>query len=189
MKQGSIGLISVVLGMMLLAPSAMAGTLVEFEGGIGVDPVSRVAVVMDTSGVAAGLPVPNVVRGVNPGLQPWVIRKFEAKVKENGDIRAEGKSLVQAGGNAIGTPGLVVMVGATLFCGNPGAGVEFVQGAATAHNSGAVPLQPDGDFKFKNELTPSPPDPCPNPVLLIRAGGSGGRWLAAGIPELEKEDD
>ncbi|MGH7236726.1 MAG: hypothetical protein ACREIO_10120 [Nitrospiraceae bacterium] len=185
MKQGSIGLISVVLGILIQTQAGLAGTLVEFQGGIGVDPVSRV----DGGGPANAVAVPNVVRGVNPGLQPWVIRKFEAKVKENGDIRAEGKGLVQAGGNAIGTPGPVVMVGATLFCGNPGAGVEFVQGAATAHSSGAVPLRPDGDFKIKNELTPSPPDPCTNPVLLIRAGGAAGRWLAAGIPKLEEEDD
>src|SRR2546428_6109769 len=80
-----------------------------------------------------GLVVRNVVRGVSPGGQPWVIRRFEAKVKENGDIRAEGKGLVLAGSNSIGTAGAVTMVAATLFCGDPGAGGGAVgQGAASA---------------------------------------------------------
>ena len=165
MRHGSIAVISVVLGILILAPSAMAGTLVEFEGGIGVIPV-----------VAGG--GANVVRGVPPAGAPWVIRKFDAKVKENGDIRAEGKGLVLAGTNNIGTRGGVGMVAATLFCGSD-----------VAHSSGAHPLAADGDFKIRDTLSPTPPDPCNNPVLLIRANGNTGPWLAAGILKLEKEDD
>ncbi|MGH7208103.1 MAG: hypothetical protein ACREIL_01830 [Nitrospiraceae bacterium] len=173
MKQGSIGLLSVVLGMMILAPSAMAGTLVEFDGGIGVNGVSRV------DGTASvGDAVRNIVRGVSPGGQPWVIRKFEAKVKENGDIKAEGKGLVLAGGNGIGRPPANAMVVAALFCGSD-----------VPHSSEPVPLEPDGDFKIKDRLSPVPPDPCPNSVLLIRLNNSTGPWIAAGIPKLEEEDD
>src|SRR5437867_3119244 len=173
MKQGSIGLTSVVLGMMILAPSAMAGTLVEFEGGIGVIP-------------AANVTTANVVRGVSPGGAPWVIRRFEAKVKENGDIRAEGRGLVLAGTNNIGTSGGVPTVLATLICQD---GATF-----NNHDSASFPLAADGDFKIQGPLTPSPPDPCTNPVLLIRIGGqppitnAGNRWLAAGIPKLEHDD-
>src|SRR2546422_11499382 len=116
MKQGSIGLTSVVLGMMILAPSAMAGTLVEFEGGIGVDPVSRVAAATDPSGVAAGFPVRNIVRGGSPGGQPWGIRRVEAKGKENGDIRAEGRGPILAGGDAIGAKGPKAAGFVTPFC-------------------------------------------------------------------------
>ena len=43
MKKGFIGLMSVLLGMMIQAPSVLAGTLVEFEGGIGVIAVSSAA--------------------------------------------------------------------------------------------------------------------------------------------------
>src|SRR5881628_3737979 len=152
MKQRSIGLISVVLGTMILAPSAMAGTLVEFEGGIGVIPVQRV-----TGNAATGTADRNDVRGVQPGGAPWVIRRFEAKVKENGDIRAEGRGLILAGSDAIGTAGPVTMVAATVFCGSD-----------TPHNSGGHPLAADGDFKIKDTLSPTPPDPCTSPVLLIR---------------------
>src|SRR6059036_2561209 len=165
MKQGSIALTSVVLGMMILAPSAMAGTLVEFEGGIGVIPVSQFNVA-----VTPNVVVRNIVRGVSPGGQPWVIRRFEAKVKENGDIRAEGRGLLLAGSDAIGTAGPVTMVAATLFCGSD-----------TPHNSGGHPLAADGDFKIKDTLSPTPPDPCTSPVLLIRnfAGTppSPGAWF------------
>src|SRR5207244_4549011 len=90
MKKGFIGLMSVLLGMMIQAPSVLAGTLVEFEGGIGVIAVSSAAGTQNADGT-----FPNVnrndVRGIGPGGQPWVIRTFEAKIKENGDIRAEGR--------------------------------------------------------------------------------------------------
>jgi len=181
MKQGSIGLTSVVLGMMILAPSAMAGTLAEFEGGIGVIPVQRV-----TGNAATGTADRNDVRGVQPGGAPWVIRRFEAKVKENGDIRAEGRGLVLAGTNNIGTSGGVPTVLATLICQD---GTTF-----NNHDSASFPLAADGDFKIQGPLTPSPPDPCTTPVLLIRIGGqppitnAGNRWLAAGIPKLEHDD-
>jgi len=65
MKKGFIGLISVLLGMMIQAPSVLAGTLVEFEGGIGVIPVQRV-----TANAATGTADRNDVRGVQPGGAP-----------------------------------------------------------------------------------------------------------------------
>jgi len=174
MKKGFIGLMSVLLGMMIQAPSVLAGTLVEFEGGIGVIAVSSAAGTQNADGT-----FPNVnrndVRGVAPGGQPWVIRTFEAKIKENGDIRAEGRGLVLAGGNNIGTANGVTAVIATLFCGSD-----------VQHNSGQHPLTLDGDFKIKDTLTPPLPDPCNNPVLLIRV--TAGRWIAAGILKVKDED-
>src|SRR5213594_1862447 len=165
MKQRSIGLTSVVLGMMILAPSAMAGTLAEFEGGIGVIPVQRV-----TGNAATGTADRNDVRGVQPGGAPWVIRRFEAKVKENGDIRAEGRGLVLAGTNNIGTSGGVPTVFATLFC-------QVAAGPPptfSSHDSPAATLEADGDFKIRGTLTSTPPDPCNNPALLIRIGTPPG---------------
>jgi len=181
MKKGFIGLISVLLGMMIQSPSVLAGTLVEFEGGIGVIPVQRV-----TANAATGTADRNDVRGVQPGGAPWVIRAFKAKVKTNGDITAEGRGLVLAGTNNIGTSGGVPTVLATLICQD---GTTF-----NNHDSASFPLAADGDFKIQGPLTPSPPDPCTNPVLLIRIGGqppitnAGNRWLAAGIPKLEHDD-
>src|SRR5258706_16408940 len=93
-------------------------TLVSFKGGIGVQPVSAVT--------AQGLAVPNVVRGVQPPGQPWVIADFNATVKADGHITARGRGLVFAGGNTVGTA-LVIANGvaaaslrvfATLICEN-----------------------------------------------------------------------
>src|SRR5437867_3275369 len=146
MKKGFIALISVLLGVMIQAPSVLAGTLVEFEGGIGVLTVDGLTTQTCSTNCTVNR---NDVRGIQPGGQPWVIRKFEAKVKDNGDIRAEAKGLVLAGGNNIGTTGGVATVFATLFCGTP---------PGTPHDSAAVPLEVNGDFRIKGTLTPTPPD-------------------------------
>jgi hypothetical protein len=45
-------------------------SLVTFDGGIGVDPVS---------GTAGTAPALNVVRGVPPGGFPWMIKRLRAR--------------------------------------------------------------------------------------------------------------
>ena len=46
-----------------------------------------------------------------------------------------------------------------------------------------VPLEADGDFAINDDLTPTPPNPCTTPVLLIRTTGGTHPWFAAGIPD------
>ena len=131
-----------------------AESLVRFDGGIGSTPLS------------AG-PASNVVRGVSPGGQPWVIRDLKAAVRVDGSIKVDGRGLLLAGGNTIGGNGNQ-SVRAVLFCGN------------LAQQSALVPLEANGDFRIDDVLTPTPPNPCSSPVLLIVSGGD--RWFAAGIP-------
>lgn len=151
--------------IVMMVPSVRAETLVKFEGGIPVVPV------------VVG-PAANVVRGVSPGGNPWVIEKFKARVEEDGDINVEGIGLILAGGNSIGTAGPITMVAATLSCQiSPGPPATF-----STHSSGPHPLTADGNFKFKDTLSPVPPSPCTNPALLIRANNNTGPWIAAGIP-------
>ena len=57
------------------------GSLVRFDGGIGVDPVS---------GIVANAPALNVVRGVPPGAFPWVIKRLRADVFERVGHPEEG---------------------------------------------------------------------------------------------------
>jgi len=143
--------------------------LVQFKGGIGVDPVSNVTVSGGTTTASA-----NIVRGVSPPGQIWVIRDLDAKVDTYGHIRVHGTGLLLAGGNGIGTAaGLSVF--ATLFCG-PAA-------TATASSSSAagVALDVDGDFSIDDTLSPLPPNSCVDPVLLIRATIGSNPWFAAGI--------
>jgi hypothetical protein len=141
------------LGIFSPLPLFAQSHLVRFEGGIGSQPLR--------SGPAA-----NVVRGVNPGGQPWVISRLSVDVRLDGRISVVGLGLLLGGGDNIGTTGNQ-SVRARLFCG------------AVAHDSDVVALEPNGDFRIEDQLTPTPPSPCANPVLLIVSGG--GNWFAAGI--------
>ncbi len=133
-------------------------SLIRFSGGIGVIPARS----------NVGLFAPNIVLGVNPGGQPWVIERLSAEAKRDGQISVQGRGLLLGGGNGIGTNG-GQSVRARLFC------------AGVAHDSELVALEPNGNFKIESVLTPLPPDPCANPVLLIVS--AGGNWFAAGIPK------
>jgi hypothetical protein len=151
--------------------------LVRFDGGIGVDPVS---------GIVANAPALNVVRGIPPGALPWVIKQLRAEVHTDGRIRVDGRGLLLAGGNVIGTNGGQKVV-ATLFCGAPGLGGSL--GNATAHSSdpAGVSLAANGDFRIEDFLTPGPPAPCENAALLIATPGTP-HWFAAGIPTTDDHD-
>lgn len=138
---------------------AHADQLVRFDGGIG----------EQAFGVANGAPNLNVVNGVSPGGLPWVIDRLSADVSTDGRISVDGRGLLLAGGNGIGTTG-GQSVRARLFC----------QGVS-AGDSDVVPLDERGDFRIQGMLTQTPPNPCNTPVLLIVSGGNG-RWFAAGIP-------
>jgi hypothetical protein len=125
------------------------------------------------------------LRGVQAPGQPWAIADFKAEVMVDGRIRADGRGLVFAGGNTIGTALVVTPTGgtaglkvfATLICENV---PTFVQRNT---NLAGVPLAANGDFKIDDMLSP-PPLPrssCATPVLLIRSTAGNLTWFAAGI--------
>jgi hypothetical protein len=157
----------------LFTLSALAGnTLVKFDGGIGVIPLA--------SGVGQGPTATvvnlNIVRGVQPAGQIWVISALKATVKTGGDIHVAGQGLLLGGGNLIGFTANA-SVFATLIC-SPTA--PFTQYST---NPAGVPLEPDGDFRIDDVLSPAPPANCVSPVLLIRVTGAHPNpWFAAGIP-------
>lgn len=131
-----------------------AEPLVRFEEGIGSQPLRAGA-------------QPNVVFGVNPGGQPWVISRLSVDVSADGRIRADGRGLL-AGGNGIGTAA-GQSVRAKLIC------------AGVPSDSELVPLDARGDFRIEGFLNPIPPAVCNTPVLLIV--NANGSWFAAGIPK------
>jgi hypothetical protein len=153
----------------LLAPSVMADdTLARFKGGIGVIPVSS-GVGREPTATTVNR---NIVRGVQPAGQIWVIRELEAHVQRNGDITVEGEGLVLGGGNNVGrATGQFVF--ATLIC---EAAAPF-----TEHHSNldGVPLDPHGNFRIDDVLSDAPTT-CDSPVLLIR-NAANLNWFAAGI--------
>jgi hypothetical protein len=157
-----------------LAAAASDDTLVSFKGGIGVIPVS--------SGVGAAATAEvvnrNIVRGVQPPGQIWVIRDLRAEVKSGGRISVRGKGLLLGGGNGIGG-NANQRVFATLIC---EAAAPFT--LRSTNNITGVALEPNGDFRIEDVLTPAPAA-CASPVLLIR--NLGGAWFAAGIED--RNDD
>lgn len=170
--------IPVLLLVGALASTTLAedGTL-RFRGGVGVLPVSSG---QGTEAIATVVNR-NIVRGVQPAGQIWLIRKFAASVSASGDIRAVGRGLILGGGNNIGrATGQSVF--ATLFC---GAVAPFTESSS---NLVGVPLTEEGDFVINDVLDPAPPTPCDSPVLLIR-NAANSSWFAAGIPRAQLAPD
>ena len=157
---------------LLTSPAVADDTLARFKGGIGVIPVS--------SGVGTGATAEvvnrNIVRGVQPAGQIWVVRDLDATVKTDGGISVRGRGLLLAGGNSIGS-NATASVFATLLCGTAS--------PFSAHSTApaGVPLAANGDFEIDDLLSPAP-TACASPVLLIRNAGNLA-WFAAGIPDLD----
>jgi hypothetical protein len=152
--------LTLLLGMVIPLAASADDSRVRFEGGIGVNPVK--------AGPAANAITRDGVT-VPPGGVPWVIRSLSADVKGDGQVSVNGRGLLVAGGPSIGTT-LGQSVKAMLFCAGQPPSLSAV-----------TPLDPDGDFRIDGPLTPTPPAPCTNPVLLIVS--AGGNWFAAGIPK------
>jgi hypothetical protein len=162
MTKRSIAIALAALGFSLAA--AADDRLARFEGGIGVIPTGSAN---------------TAVRTVPAAGQIWVISRLSADAKSDGrtaTIAVDGRGLLLGAGNAVGTTNNA-RVFATLFCG------------ATEHSTnstpetGGVALEPNGDFRINDELTPTPPADCANPALLIR-NVANRAWFAAGIPKL-----
>src|SRR5438132_8669707 len=130
----------------LLALSAVAAdnTLVQFRGGIGVIPVAN---------ATATAVILNIVRGVEPAGQIWVIAALRADVKVDGSIHVNGRGLLLGGGDEIGFNGNA-SVFATLIC---EAVAPFTQHST---NPAGVALAPNGDFRIDDVLDPAPPADC-----------------------------
>lgn len=159
---------------MLLAVSvplaaAADNSLARFSGAISVDTVRGVD--------ANNAPVTNVVCGVAPGVTPWRISNLHATVKDDGHIVVDGRGLLVAASNGIGT-NLGQTIQAELFCNTS----SVTCGTPSTTSPTGVALAPNGDFRIDDTLSPLPPMACPNPVLLItQIPAKGGRWFAAGI--------
>jgi hypothetical protein len=108
----------------------------------------------------------NVVDGVTGGGQPWSTLGGEASVDlRTGEVEFEVHGLVLAGGAAIGTPGAVVSVAATVVC---GVGVSVAAPPVT--------LSPQGDAEFDGIVAVPPACKGSNIALLLTA--PNGQWIA-----------
>ncbi len=156
MTKRNIAVALAALGFCLSA--AADDRIARFEGGIGVIPTGSAN---------------NTVRGVAPAGQIWVISRLSADIK-GGSITVDGRGLLLGGGNNVGFNANASVI-ATLIC---GAAAPFTLHSTTT----PVALEPNGDFRINEALSPTPFE-CANAVLLIRNAANGG-WFAAGIPKL-----
>jgi hypothetical protein len=176
-KKAAVLLMS--LGIVGHVSAHRSDSVARFDGGIGVIPVSSAAGVANADGTFPNA-TRNVVRGVNPPGQPWRIADLRADVDLYGRIKVRGRGLLLAGSNAIGQ-NANQKVFATLIC---EAAAPFVEHSTTL---AGVPLEPNGDFRIDDTLSPSVPSECASPLLLIR--NSGGLWFAAGISRQGDDDN
>jgi hypothetical protein len=162
------------LGVVFSQPAA--ADELKFNGGIGVIPVTSGVAVSPTLATAPVVESVNrnIVRGVQPAGQIWVIDKLNATVSANGRIRVNGKGLILGGGNNAGRAPTGTSVFATLIC-EPVAPFTERMSAAVG-----VLLSPNGDFKIDDTLAPLPPDVCISPMLLVR-NAANSSWFAIGI--------
>ncbi len=121
----------ILLALAPLAAFAEDSTL-KFQGGVGVHPVSNIAGTANADGTFPNV-TRNIVREVNPAGQIWVLGDRRARVKADGSIRVDGRGLLVAGGNGIGTNSSVF---ATLIC-----EAAAVRGAQHRYGRGAVGSQ------------------------------------------------
>ena len=105
--------------------------------------------------------------GVSPGGAPWVLTRGDVRLKRDGKLDLELKGLVIP---ALGTPGPVTTVSASLYCGADSSTTP----AATTQQ---VPLSPKGDARIR-DASFSVPSTCLAPVILVEPNGSTTIYIA-----------
>ena len=153
---------SLILVAASALPSFAADTVVRWQKVVGVITAPN---------------VDNPVAGISSGTLPWTTRGGNARFNFTtgvGSFDVEG--LVLNGGNASGTTGPITSVVGTLVC-NPG-GDSANPPAQVTVDTPAVTLNPLGnaELSFKIDV----PQPCTNPLFLIRIPQFGLRWIATG---------
>src|SRR5205807_1221380 len=98
---------------------------------------------LETS-LAPSVPGDPMLHGAAAGGLPWVLRVGEARLRRDGrlDVRIRGLVIPAPAGN--GTPGPVMTVDASLYCGND---------TAAAGTTQVVPISSAGDARISARLT------------------------------------
>lgn len=105
--------------------------------------------------LAPSQPTDPTFHGVTPGGAPWSLSEGRARLDSSGRFNLEVEGLVLT---ALGTPGPVTGIAASVFC---GADANTVPAATTD----AVPLSAQGDAEIEARLTL--PSTCLVPVVLV----------------------
>jgi hypothetical protein len=118
--------------------------------------------------LAPSVPTDPALNGNNPGGVPWVLRRGEAKLRRDGDLRVEARGLVIPVAPFTGTTGPVKTVSASLYCG----GSTTAQGTTPT-----VPIPTTGDAFMEGPVTV--PSKCLQPTVLVHPNGAATTYVAA----------
>ena len=119
--------------------------------------------------LAPSIPSDPMIHGVMAGGAPWVIRHGDARLRADGrlSVRIRGLVIPVAPGN--GTPGPVMTVSASLYC-----GADTTAAVAT---TASVPISRAGDARIDGRL--ALPAKCEAAALLIQPNGIDSIYIAS----------
>jgi hypothetical protein len=119
--------------------------------------------------LAPSMPAPTdpPIHGVNPGGVPWVLKRGDVRLKRDGTFNLRLKGLVIPNPPGDNTPGPVLTVSASLFC-----GVDTKAAATTE----AVPISRSGNASIGTSL--NTPDTCLSPMVLVHPNGILGTYIS-----------
>jgi len=155
----------------VLSMAAIAGSATTAVSAAGRDTGDhgrhRGEALLSTS-LAPSVPSDPVLNGASAGGAPWVLTRGTARLGRDGDFRVRIRGLVIPTAPGNGTPGPVMTVSASLYCG----------AATTATGTTpSVPLSRSGDADIAAQL--SVPAKCLAPSVLIHPNGAGPVYIAA----------
>jgi hypothetical protein len=157
----------------LLAASALAGSATTAmsalgdEGGRGGDHRGdRNATLLQTT-LAPSMPSDPSLHGVAAGAAPWVLRSGEAQLRRDGRLAVRIRGLVIPVAPANGTPGAVMTVSASLYCGDD---------TMAAGTTASFPISRSGNARIAGQLTL--PVKCQVPALLVHPNGNTAAYIA-----------
>jgi hypothetical protein len=155
----------------VLSVAALAGSATTAVRAAGHDTGDhgrhRGEALLNTS-LAPSVPSDPVLSGASAGGAPWVLTRGTARLGRDGDFRVRIRGLVIPTAPGNGTPGPVMTVSASLYCG----------AATTATGTTpSVPISRSGDADIAAQL--SVPAKCLAPSVLIHPNGAGAVYIAA----------
>ena len=105
--------------------------------------------------------------GVAPGGAPWQLKRGKVRVKKGGKLNLRVKGLVIP---ALGTPGGVTTITASLYCGAD-------SDTTAAETSQAVPISSAGNARI-HDTSFTVPSTCLAPVILVHPNGNAMFYIA-----------
>jgi hypothetical protein len=108
-----------------------------------------------------------VFHGVSPGNAPWVLKRGDVRLKRDGKLDLELKGLVIP---ALGTPGPVTTVSASLYCGADSS-------TKAVDTTQQVSISRKGNARIRDRSF-SVPATCLAPVILVQPNGLTTAYIA-----------